>query len=70
MAFHERADNRLSDIQKVLTFATSAVLETTDELILAQNEPRPPNLREVMGQTVDSVTLMGGTHKQVSVELK
>ena len=47
----------------MLTFAASAVLETTDELILAQNEPRPPNLKEVMDQTVDSVTLMGGTHK-------
>ena len=63
MPFHKRADKRLSDIQKRLIFATSAVLEIADELILAQNEKRPPNLRKVMGHAVDSVTLMGRAHK-------
>ena len=58
MPFHKRADKRLSDIQKDLIFATSAVLEITDELILVENESRPPKLRMVMGHTVDSVTLM------------
>ena len=43
MPFHKRAD-KLSDIQKGLIFVTSAVLEIADELILAQNESRPPNL--------------------------
>ena len=52
MPFHKRADKRLSDIQKGLIFATSVVLEIADELILAQNEKRPPNLRKVMGHTV------------------
>ena len=56
--FHKRGDERLSDIQKGLIFAASAVLKITDEPILAQNESRPPNLRKVMGHTVDSVTLM------------
>ena len=37
MPFHKRADKRLSDIQKGLIFATPAVLEIADELILAQN---------------------------------
>ena len=45
MPFHKRADKRLSDIQKGLIFATSAVLEKADELILAQNEIRPPTLK-------------------------
>ena len=58
MLFHKRADKRLSDIQKGLISATSAVLEVIDELILAQNESRPPNLRKVMDHTVDSITLM------------
>ena len=44
MPFLKRADKRLSDIQKGLIFATSAVLEIADELILAQNKIRPPNL--------------------------
>ena len=70
MPFHKRADKRLSDIQKGLIFATSAVLEIADELILAQNEKRPPNLRKVMGHTVDSVNLMGRAHKQISAERK
>ena len=70
MPFHKRADKRLSDIQKGLIFVTSAVLEIADELILAQNEKRPPNLRKVMGHTVDSVTLMGRAHKQISAGCK
>ena len=70
MPFHKRADKRLSDIQKGLIFVTSAVLEIADELILAQNESRPPNLGKVMGHTVDSITLMGWTHKQISAERK
>ena len=68
--FHKRADKRLSDILKKIIFATSAVLEIADELILAQNENRPPNLRKVLGHTVDSVTLMGRAHKQISAERK
>ena len=45
MPFHKRADKRLSDIQKGLIFATPAVLEKADELILARNEIRPPTLK-------------------------
>ena len=59
MPFHKRADKRLSGIQKRLIFAASAVLKIADELILAQNEIRPPNLKKVMGHTVDSITLLG-----------
>ena len=70
MPFHKRAHKRLSDIQKRLIFATSAVFEIADELILGQNENRPPTLRKVMGHTVDSVTLMGRAHKQISAEHK
>ena len=61
--FHQRADKRLSDVQKGLIFATSAVLEVADELLLAQNESRPPNFRKVIGHTVDCVTLMARAHK-------
>ena len=68
--FHKRADKRLSDIQKELTFASLVFLEIADELILAQNENRPPNLRKVMSHTFDSVTLMGRAHKQISAERK
>ena len=70
MPFHKRADKRLSDIQKRLIFAASAVLKIADELILAQNEIRPPNLKKVMGHTVDSITLLGRAHKQISAERK
>ena len=47
-----------------------AVFEITDELILAQNEIRPSNLKKVMGHTVDSLTLMGRAHKQISAKCK
>ena len=63
MLFHKRADKRLADILKGLAFTTWAVLKTDDELILAQNENRPPSLRSFMGQTVDCVTLIGRAHK-------
>ena len=65
MPLRKRAVKRLTDIQKGLVFATSAVLEIADELILELNENRSPNLRKVMGHTVDSVTLMGRAHKQI-----
>ena len=70
MIFHKRANKRLSDIQKRLIFAASAVLKIADELILAQSEIRPPNLKKVMGHTVDSITLLGRAHKQISAERK
>ena len=70
MPFHKRADKRLSDIQKGLIFAASAVLKIADELIQAQNEIRPHNLKKVMGHTVDSITLLGRAHKQISAERK
>ena len=58
MPFYKRVGKRLSDIQ-MLVFAVSSFLEIPDELTLTQNENRPPNLRKVMGHTVDSVVLMG-----------
>ena len=70
MSFHKRADKRLSDIQKGLIFAASAVLKIADELTLAQNEIRPPNFKKVMGHTVDSISLLGRAHKQTSAEHK
>ena len=70
MPFHIRADKRLSDIQKELIFATSAVFGIADEPITTQNESRPPNLWEGMGHTADSVALMGRAYKQISVERK
>ena len=70
MPIHKKADNELLDIQKGLAFATSAVLEIADELILAHNENRPPYLRKVMGHTVDSVTLTGMAYKQIAAERK
>ena len=70
MPFHEIADKRLSDVQKGLIFATSAVLEIAYELILAQNKSRPPKIRKVMGDTVDSITLMVRAQKQISAERK
>ena len=70
MPFHKRADKRLSDIQKGLIFAASAVLKIADELILVQNEIRPPNLKKVMGHTVDFINLLGRAHKQISAERK
>ena len=63
MLFHKRTDKRSSNIKKELIFAASTVLKITDELILAQNEIRPPNLKKVMGHTVDSITLLGRVHK-------
>ena len=62
----------LRDYQRlsVFTILALAVLEIADELILAHNENRPPNLRKVMGHTVDSVTLMGRVQKQISAERK
>ena len=61
---------RLSNVRKGLIFATSSVLEIVDELILARNENRLPNLRKVIGHTVNFVTLLGRVHKQTAAERK
>ena len=62
----------LRDYQRLSVFTILAltVLEIADELILAHNENRPPNLRKVMGHTVDSATLMGRAQKEISAERK
>ena len=70
LPFHKRADKRLSDIQKSLTFATTAVLKMADEILTASTESRSLDLRQVMGYTVDSITLLGRAHKQISNERK
>ena len=68
LTFHKRADKRLSDIQKSLTFATTAVLKMADEILTASTESKSLDLRQVMGYTVDSITLLGRAHKQISNE--
>ena len=65
LPFHKRADKRLSDIQKSLTFATTAVLKMADEILTASTESRSLDLRQVMGYTVDSITLLGRAHKHI-----
>ena len=70
MLFHKRADTRLSDIQEGLISATLAVLEIADKLILTKNESRQIHLRNIIGDNVDSINLMGRAHKQISTERK
>ena len=52
LPFHKRADERLSQIQKSMTFAKTAVLKMVDGLF-PQNESRFPDVRKVMGYKVD-----------------
>ena len=68
LPFHKRADKRLSDIQKSLTFATTSMLKMADEILTVSTESRSLDLRQVMWYTVDSITLLGRTHKQISNE--
>ena len=70
LPFHKRTDKRLSDIQKSFTFATTAVLKMADEILTVSTESRSIDLRQVMGYTVESITLLGRAHKQISNERK
>ena len=70
LPFHKRADKRLFDVQKSLTFAATAVLKIIAEILTASTESRSLDLRQVMGYTVDSITLLGRAHKQISNEQK
>ena len=70
LPFHKRADKRFSDTQKSLTFATTAVLKMADEILLASTESRSLDLRQVMGYTVEPITLIGRAQKQISNERK
>ena len=70
LSFHKRVDKRLPDIQKSITFATTAVLKMADEILTTSTESRSLDLRQVMGYTVDSITLLGRAHKQISNERK
>ena len=70
MLFHKKADKRLSDIQEGLISATLAVLEIADKLIPTKNESRQVHLRNIIGDIVDSINLIGKTHKQISTKCK
>ena len=70
LTFHKRADKWLPDIQKFLTFAATAVLKMSDEILTVSTESRSLDLRQVMGYTVESITLLGRAHKQISNERK
>ena len=57
------ADRQLPDIQKSITFATTAVLPMAEELLVSQNESKFLDLGRVMGYTVDSITLLNRAHE-------
>ena len=65
-----RLGSTFEKFKKGLIFAASAVLKIADELILAHNESRPPNLRKVIDHIVDSIILMGRVRKQISADSK
>ena len=68
LPFPKGVDKWFSNFQKSLTFATTAVLKMADEILMANTESRSLNLRQVMGYTVDPITLLGRAHKQISNE--
>ena len=70
LPFHKRTDKQFSNIQKSLTFATTVVLKMADEILTASTESRSLHPRQVMGYTVESITLLGRAHKQISNERK
>ena len=70
LPFHKRADKWLSDIQKSLTLALTAVLKMADEILTASTESRSLDLRQVMGHTVDFIMLLDRAPKQISNERK
>ena len=49
LPFGKRADKRFVDIQKSLTFATTAVHKMADKILTASTESRSLYLRQVMG---------------------
>ena len=66
--YHKKA-KRLSDIQKSITFSTTALLKMADELLLTQNKSRSLDLRKLTGYTVDPVLLLEtASHNQTSSE--
>ena len=70
LPFHKRADKWLSDIQKPLTFAMTAVLKMADKILTASTESRSLDLKQAMGYTVGSITLLNRAQKQISNERK
>ena len=60
----------IKDPQKSLTFVTTAVLKKTDEILTTSTESRSLDLRQVMGYSMASITLLGRVHKQISNEQK
>ena len=65
LPFPKGVDKWFSNFQKSLTVATTAVLKMADEILMANTESRSLNLRQVMGYTVDPITLLGRAHKQI-----
>lgn len=58
----------MSDIKKLITFATAVVLNMVVELLLIKVKLKSCGLRKIMGFDVDSLTLQYKAHKEISVE--
>lgn len=70
MPYHKQVDKRLAEVQKTVVLATTAALRMADELLLAEKDSRLPDPRGVIGLTVDAVTLLVKSHRQMSGERK
>ena len=70
MPYHKQVDKRLAEVQKTVVLATTAALRNADELLLAKKNSRLPDTRGVIGLTVDAVTLLVKSHRQMSGERK
>ena len=62
LPFYEKVDKGLSERQKFITFAMTAVLKMINGILLAQSESGSLVLRKIMSDAVDLIILIGEAH--------
>ena len=69
LPYHKRVDRRLSDIQKSISLATSAILQIANETLKCQKESESSfDHKNVVSTAIDAISFMAKATHSLSVE--
>ena len=69
LPYHKRVDRRLSDIQKSISLATSAILQIANETLKCQKESESSlDHKKVVSTTIDAISFMAKATHSLSAE--
>ena len=69
-SYYKRNDKRWFDIQNTLLKVTVALTEVANMCLLADNQNKIIQSKDVVTKVIDAITLLGKVHHQVTFERK